>query len=60
MDETDFPGADGVDGVEFPCGGTAFPAQPAVCTNESLRATLGADGNPASYEAGDSSDLAVS
>jgi branched-chain amino acid transport system substrate-binding protein len=57
MDETEFPGAGG---VMFQCGGTAFPAQPAVCTNQSLRATLDADGNPASYEAGDSSDLAVS
>jgi branched-chain amino acid transport system substrate-binding protein len=57
MPETDYPGADG---VKFQCGGAAFPSQPAVCTNQSLRATLDAGGNPASYEAGDSSDIVVS
>ena len=54
MDEADYPGADG---VTFQCGGTAFPAQPAVCTNQSLRASLDAEGNPASYEAIDSSGM---
>lgn len=54
MDEADYPGADG---VTFQCGGTAFPSQPAVCTNQSLRASLDAEGNPASYEAIDSSGM---
>src|SRR5690606_22779229 len=52
MDETDYPGADG---VTFRCGGETFPSQPAVCTNQSLRATLDAEGNLADYEAIDSS-----
>ena len=43
MAEADYPGADG---VTFQCGGTVFPSQPAVCTNQSLRATLDAEGNP--------------
>ena len=54
MDEADYPGADG---VTFQCGGTAFPSEPAVCTNQSLRASLDAEGNPASYEAIDSSGM---
>ena len=54
MPETDYPGAEG---VSFQCGGTAFPSQPAVCTNQSLRAVLDADGQPASYEAIDGSSI---
>ena len=54
MSESDFPGADG---LTFQCGGTAFAPQPAVCSNGSLRATLDADGFPASYEAVDSTDI---
>jgi branched-chain amino acid transport system substrate-binding protein len=54
MTESDFPGADG---LTFQCGGTAFEPQPAVCSNGSLRATLDADGFPASYEAVDSTDI---
>jgi branched-chain amino acid transport system substrate-binding protein len=54
MDEADYPGADG---LTFQCGGTAFRDQPAVCSNNSLRATLDAEGNPASYEPIDSSDI---
>lgn len=54
MDEADYPGADG---LTFQCGGTAFPSQPAVCSNNSLRATLDAEGLPASYEPVDSSDI---
>jgi branched-chain amino acid transport system substrate-binding protein len=54
MAESDFPGADG---LTFQCGGTAFEPQPAVCSNGSLRATLDADGFPASYEAVDSTDI---
>jgi branched-chain amino acid transport system substrate-binding protein len=54
MPETDYPGAEG---VSFQCGGAAFPSRPAVCTNQSLRAVLDAEGQPASYEAIDSSDI---
>ena len=54
MAEADYPGADG---VTFRCGGSAFPSQPAVCTNQSLRAVLDAEGNPASYEVVDSTDI---
>jgi branched-chain amino acid transport system substrate-binding protein len=53
MPESEYPGADG---LMFQCGGSAFPSQPAVCTNQSLRATLDAEGNPASYEPIDPSD----
>ncbi|HLM29103.1 MAG TPA: ABC transporter substrate-binding protein [Acidimicrobiales bacterium] len=53
MSEADYPGAGG---LTFQCGGEAFPPQPAVCSNQSLRATLDAEGNPASYEPVDSSD----
>jgi branched-chain amino acid transport system substrate-binding protein len=54
MKESDYPGADG---ITFQCGGSAFPAQPAVCTNQSLRATLNKDGNIARYDPVDSTDI---
>jgi branched-chain amino acid transport system substrate-binding protein len=54
MPEADFPGADG---LTFQCGGSAFPAQPAVCTNQSLRATLDAEGLPSTYEPVDSTAI---
>lgn len=54
MSETDFPGADG---QTFQCGGSQYPEQPAVCSNNSLRATLDAEGSPASYEAVDATDV---
>jgi branched-chain amino acid transport system substrate-binding protein len=54
MPEADFPGADG---LTFQCGGSAFPSEPAVCTNQSLRAVLDAEGNPASYEPVDSTEI---
>ena len=54
MEETDYPGAAG---LTYQCGGTAFEPQPAVCSNGSLRATLDADGNPASYEPVDSTEI---
>ena len=53
MPEADFPGAEG---ITFQCGGDTFPSQPAVCTNQNLRATLDAEGMPSSYEAIDASD----
>jgi len=54
MPEVDFPGADG---LTFQCGGSAFPSQPAVCTNQSLRATLDAEGNPSTYEPVDMTEV---
>lgn len=54
MKKSDYPGADG---ITFQCGGSAFPAQPAVCTNQSLRATLDKDGNVAKYDPVDSTDI---
>lgn len=54
MDESEFPGADG---LTFQCGGSQFPDQPAVCSNHSLRAVLDVDGNPASYEPVDATDI---
>jgi branched-chain amino acid transport system substrate-binding protein len=54
MAETDYPGADG---MTFQCGGSAFEPAPAVCTNQSLRATLDAEGSPASYEPVDSTEI---
>jgi branched-chain amino acid transport system substrate-binding protein len=54
MPESDFPGADG---LTFQCGGSAFPSQPAVCTNQSLRAVLDAEGNPETYEPVDSTEI---
>ena len=55
MPEAPYPGADG---ITFRCGGSAYEAQPAVCTNQSLRAVLDADGNPARYEPIDPEALA--
>lgn len=54
MPETDYPGADG---MAFQCGGSAFEPAPAVCTSQSLRATLDAEGNPTSYEPVDSTEI---
>lgn len=54
MPEIEYPGGDG---VAFQCGGSAFESMPAVCTNQSLRATLDAEGNPADYEPVDFSHL---
>jgi branched-chain amino acid transport system substrate-binding protein len=44
-------------GAMFQCGGSAYPTQPAVCTNQWLRAELDADGNPSTYSVEDSTDL---
>jgi len=54
MPEADYPGADG---LTFQCGGSAYDPLPSVCTNQSLRATLDAEGQPASYEPVDFTDL---
>jgi branched-chain amino acid transport system substrate-binding protein len=54
MDEADYPGAAG---LTFQCGGSAFPSEPAICSNNTLRASLDAEGVPASYEPVDSTDI---
>jgi branched-chain amino acid transport system substrate-binding protein len=43
--------------ITFQCGGAAYAAMPAVCTNQYLRAQLDADGLPSSYTLEDSSDV---
>ena len=54
MPERKLPGGGG---ATFRCGGSAMSSYPAVCTNQWLRATLDADGQPARYEVEDSSDI---
>jgi branched-chain amino acid transport system substrate-binding protein len=54
MPEAELPGGGG---VTFQCNGSADPALPAVCTNESLRTQLDAQGQPTEYEVVDSSEL---
>jgi branched-chain amino acid transport system substrate-binding protein len=44
-------------GVTFRCGGTAMATMPSVCSNQWLRASLDASGQPAGYEAVDSTDI---
>jgi branched-chain amino acid transport system substrate-binding protein len=57
MPAAELPGAGG---VTFRCDGTADPALPAVCTNQSLRTQLDAQGQPASYDVIDASDVLAS
>jgi branched-chain amino acid transport system substrate-binding protein len=54
MPEQELPGGGGVD---YRCGGSAMATSPAVCSNQWLRAALDADGQPASYEAVDSTEI---
>jgi branched-chain amino acid transport system substrate-binding protein len=54
MPEAELPGGGG---VTYQCGGSADPELPAVCTNESLRTQLDAEGQPTSYDVVDSSEL---
>jgi branched-chain amino acid transport system substrate-binding protein len=54
MPEAELPGGGG---VMFQCNGSADPALPAVCTNQSLRTQLDAQGEPTEYEVVDSSEL---
>jgi branched-chain amino acid transport system substrate-binding protein len=44
-------------GVTFRCGGSAMATMPSVCSNQWLRASLDASGQPAGYEAVDSTDI---
>jgi branched-chain amino acid transport system substrate-binding protein len=54
MPEQDLPGGGG---ATFQCGGSAIASLPAVCTNQWLRTTLDAEGQPTSYEVEDSSEI---
>jgi branched-chain amino acid transport system substrate-binding protein len=54
MPESTIPGGGG---ALFRCGGSAYLTQPAVCTNQWLRAELDADGNPSVYSVEDSTEL---
>jgi branched-chain amino acid transport system substrate-binding protein len=54
MPAAELPGGGG---VTFRCGGSAMSTMPAVCSNEWLRTTLDADGQPGGYEAVDSTDI---
>ena len=54
MPETDYPGADD---MTFQCGGSAIEMLPAVCTNQTLRTTLDAEGQPTEYEVVDATDI---
>ena len=54
MSEHELPGGGG---VVFQCGGSALATQPAVCTNQWLRTSLNADGEPEGYEVVDSSAI---
>jgi branched-chain amino acid transport system substrate-binding protein len=47
MPESDMPGGGG---MTFQCGGSADPDLPAVCTNQSLRTRLDAEGRATTYE----------
>jgi branched-chain amino acid transport system substrate-binding protein len=54
MPETDLPGGGG---MTYRCGGSATTELPAVCTNQSLRTRLDAEGQPTDYEIVDSTDI---
>jgi branched-chain amino acid transport system substrate-binding protein len=54
MPEAELPGGGG---MTFQCGGSASADLPAVCTNQSLRTSLDAEGRPASYEVVDSTEI---
>jgi branched-chain amino acid transport system substrate-binding protein len=54
MPAAELPGGGG---VTFRCGGSAMTTMPGVCSNEWLRTSLDADGQPTSYEAVDSTNI---
>jgi hypothetical protein len=54
MVAADYPGATGVTCL---CGGWAYEPPPAVCTNQSVLATLDAAGNPTGYEVAHPTDI---
>ena len=54
MPEKELPGGGG---MKFQCGGSAIALLPAVCSNDWLRTSLDADGQPTTYEPVDSTDI---
>ena len=54
MPESDLPGGAG---MTYQCGGSAIESMPAVCSNQWLRTTLDADGQPTDYQPVDSSEI---
>jgi branched-chain amino acid transport system substrate-binding protein len=54
MPEAELPGGGG---VTFQCGGSASAELPAVCTNQSLRTRLDAEGQPTAYEVIDAGEI---
>jgi branched-chain amino acid transport system substrate-binding protein len=54
MPEEELPGAGG---MTYQCGGSAMASMPAVCSNQWLRTTLDADGQPTTYEPVDSTEI---
>jgi branched-chain amino acid transport system substrate-binding protein len=54
MQESVIPGGGG---TKYKCGGSADPTLPAVCTNQWLRTTLDANGQPTTYKVEDSSNI---
>jgi branched-chain amino acid transport system substrate-binding protein len=54
MSEEELPGGGG---MTYQCGGSAIEIMPAVCTNQWLRTTLDAEGQPTDYEVVDSTEI---
>jgi branched-chain amino acid transport system substrate-binding protein len=54
MPDQQLPGGGG---ATFQCGGTAMATMPSVCSNQWLRASLDAGGQPAGYVAVDSTEI---
>jgi branched-chain amino acid transport system substrate-binding protein len=54
MPEQELPGGGG---ITFQCGGSAIAMAPSVCTNQWLRTSLDAEGQPTTYEVVDSTDI---
>jgi branched-chain amino acid transport system substrate-binding protein len=54
MPEAELPGGGG---VMFRCGGSAMAANPALCSNQWLRARLDGEGQPSSYDTVDSTAI---
>ena len=53
MPESELPGGGG---TTFQCGADVVPDMPAVCSSQSLRTELDAEGNPTTYEVVDSAE----
>lgn len=54
MPESEYPGGGG---IMYRCNGEAMAESPAICTNQWLKTTLDADGEPTTYTVEDSTSL---